>query len=67
MDLKEKIDYVKNNFGITKTFMAKKIGVTYNLLNRYFLDKSNKNYRKLPQNKIKKLETYLDNIINKIN
>ena len=47
LTVKEKLEYLKTNKGVSYTFIAKKIGTTYNRLNRSVMDRKNKNYRPL--------------------
>ena len=47
LTVKEKLEYIKTNKGVSYTFIAKKIGTTYNRLNRSVMDRKNKNYRPL--------------------
>lgn len=59
MTMIEKLKYIKENNGITYTFIAKKIGTTYNRLYRFTLDKKNENYRDLNILQKEKLGNYL--------
>ena len=63
MELKEKLQYVKENYGITYSFIARKCGTTYNRLYRYTLDINNENYRNLDISVLEKLDNYLKQYI----
>lgn len=56
----EKLKYIKENNGVTYTFIAKKIGTTYNRLYRYTLPRDNENYRDLSNNVKENLYKYLE-------
>lgn len=58
MTVKEKLHYLKDNYGITITFVANKIGTTYNILYRSTMDRDNKNYRALSSTRKKKLNEF---------
>ena len=62
MTIIEKLKRAKENYGITYTFIAKKIGTTYNRLYRFTLPTDNENHRDLRLNQKIRLEKYLDGI-----
>ncbi|WP_321995097.1 hypothetical protein [Clostridium butyricum] len=60
MTIAEKLKYIKENYGVEYTFIAKKIGTTYNRLYRFTLPKDNKNWRNLMPEQLKALNNYLN-------
>ena len=60
MTITEKLKHVKKHYGVEYTFIAKKIGTTYNRLYRFTLPNDNKNYRNLMPDQLKKLNEYLN-------
>lgn len=59
MTKQEKIKYIKDNYGVTYSFIASAIGVYKQNLYKYMLAKDDEQYRDLTMNQHKKLEQYL--------
>ncbi|MCS6107944.1 hypothetical protein DWV12_11235 [Clostridium botulinum] len=60
MNTIQKLKYIKENYGVTYTFIADKIGTTYNRLYRFTLPKDNDNYRDLSYQVKIKLNEYIN-------
>ncbi|ENZ30159.1 hypothetical protein HMPREF1084_04005 [Clostridium butyricum 60E.3] len=60
MTIAEKLQYLKGNNGINYSFVAKKIGTTYNRLYRHILPKDNKNWTSLLPHQLKALNDFLN-------
>lgn len=60
MSIIDQLKKVKKEKGITYTFIADKIGTSYNLLYRFTLLKENIQHRDLKTNQLEKLKQYLN-------
>lgn len=59
MTKQEKIKYIKNNYGVTYSFIASKIAIYKQNLYKYMLPKDNEQYRDLTMEQEEKLDDYL--------
>lgn len=60
MNRQEKIEYLKQNLGISYNFIAKKTGILKQNLWRFRQDKTNKVYAEPGKDKLDKLDKYLE-------
>ena len=61
LNLKAKLKYVKETYGQTYRFIAKKAGIKETRLYRYLLSEDNYNYRDITEKEKEKLIEYLNN------
>ncbi|HBJ1649385.1 hypothetical protein [Clostridium botulinum] len=59
MTRQEKIQYIKENYGVTYSFIAEKIGTYKQNFYKFMLPTENEQYRDLTINQSKKLDVYL--------